>query len=171
MSHLVAWRPATAGRQAFMGATVTRHLLSATGYRGPSIGVVLSSLVLACTLLAAGRPALGADEQTAYKSFQEFSRQWMARLAEISDQNSRKARPSRGATDEQARYVCYGPDCEIWIKKTDSRQTPYVGFIRYPEKHFLKNGDRVEQTDAGDTLLTTFPVTEIFRFSAGRWIY
>jgi len=147
--------------------------LTATGNRGrlPGRGLFFF-LFLVFALLAAGSPALGADEPAVLQSFQKFSRQWMAKLTDISAQNGLKALSRRGAGGEQAKYVCYGPDCEVWIKKTDSRHTPYVGFIRYPEKHFLKNGDSAQPAMGGeDTLLAAFPVTEIFRFSGGRWVF
>ncbi len=134
----------------------------------------LTPLLIALLLLALPAGSLhAADEQTVYKHFQAFAKGWMNDLGKISRQNSSKAeqKPLKPG-GEDGRYACYGPECEIWIKKTDSPQTPYIGFIRYPEKHFQKKTPRSAQdSPTEDILLATFPVTEIFRFTNNRWIF
>jgi len=136
--------------------------------------VRLYPLLIALLLLAIPAGTLhAADEQTVYKHFQTFAKGWMNDLTKISRQNSSKAeqKPAKSG-GEEAKYACYGPECEIWIKKTDSPQTPYIGFIRYPEKHYLKKTPRSPQDPSSeDVLLATFPVTEIFRFTNNRWIF
>ncbi len=121
-------------------------------------------------------PAVGlgaTDEAAVYRDFQVFAKGWMARLAEISRSNSRSVgHDRRSQAGGEAGYVCYGPEWEIWIKKTGSPRTPYVGFLRYPEKHFFKKASPSDKGAATEEVLqTSFPVTEIFRFSGARWVY
>lgn len=136
--------------------------------RIPSLGLLLAILLLSLSL-----PLHAADEQTAYKHFQIFAREWMTSLDKTNRQNFRNAsRPSSKKGASTDRYACYGPECEIWIKKTDSAQTPYLGFIRYQEKHYRKKtAANTSSTKRQDHLLASFPVTEIFRFSDNRWVH
>ena len=70
------------------------------------------------------------------------------------------------------RYVCYGPECEFSIKETGSAETPFVGLLHYSEKHFLKKGETRQKTFQHPGVLTKkIRVTEIFRFTRGKWVY
>ena len=122
--------------------------------------------------IALPQPLLAYDEQAVYRDFQAFAQEWMTALNNTSRRNLRRAgqKPTQPGITHN-RYACYGPECKIWIKKTDSPQTPYLGFIRYPEKHYRKEIKPTASNPATqDVLLATFPVTEIFRFSDNRWV-
>ncbi|MGQ9812162.1 MAG: hypothetical protein ACUVQ2_01940 [Dissulfurimicrobium sp.] len=107
-------------------------------------------------------------------SFEKFAKTWMNKLENINKANSKTVviKPSTADGIYSGRYICYGPECQTSIKKTDSTETPYIGLIRYSEKHILKKGPTRQDAmnDPGTTIKET-PVTEIFRFSKGRWIY
>ncbi len=137
-------------------------------YNLPRLGLLILTLVLALPA-----PLLAVDEQTVYRTFQTFAKEWMTSLDDTSRRNLHLAgqRPAQPGVIHN-RYACYGPECEIWIKKIDSAQTPYLGFIRYPEKHYRKKINPTgKEPVVQDVLLTTFPVTEIFRFTDNRWVH
>lgn len=108
------------------------------------------------------------------QSFEQFAKTWMAKLENINKINSKTVslKPSAADGVYSGKYVCYGPECQTSIKKTDSAETPYIGLIRYSEKQILKKGTSKQDamSDPGTAIEET-PVTEIFRFSKGRWVY
>jgi hypothetical protein len=64
-------------------------------------------------------------------------------------------------------YKGYAGDFDIEIKPTGYAVAPFVGILRYSEQLF-------RCTDASATrcrIVSTVPVTEIFRFQNGRWVY
>ena len=110
----------------------------------------------------------------AKQTFKEFAAEWMAKLEKISKNNAKNINPKLSEADGvySGRYVCYGPECQTSVKKTGSPVTPYVGMIHYTEKQMLKKGSNREEAmnDPGAIIIET-PVTEIFRFSKGHWVY
>ena len=107
-------------------------------------------------------------------SFEKFAKTWMNKLENINKTNSKTVGINLSPSDGvySGRYVCYGPECQTSIKKTDSPETPYVGLIRYSEKQILKKGpSRQDALNDPGTAVEETSVTEIFRFSKGRWIY
>jgi hypothetical protein len=106
-------------------------------------------------------------------SFESFSKDWMARLEQVNQQNNRSLKPE-SATDGRVvgRYICYGPDCMREVRGTESKATPYVGIIRYAQKVLEKEGDTPQKMrDHPGVPTNEIQVTEIFRYTKGRWVY
>ena len=53
------------------------------------------------------------------------------------------------------------------LKPTGNPESPYVGILRYVEHVYECNGP----SDRNCRRVSATPVTEIFRFRNGRWIY
>ena len=106
-------------------------------------------------------------------SFEGFSKNWMARLERVNQQNLLGLKPEAAANDRVVgRYICYGPDCIREVRGTDSKATPYVGIIRYPQKVMEKEGDTLQKMkEHPGTQASEIQVTEIFRYTKGRWVY
>jgi len=106
-------------------------------------------------------------------SFEKFSQGWMSRLEQVSQQNSRELKPEPVANGRLVgRYICYGPDCVREVRGTDSKITPYVGIIRYAQKVMEKEGDSLQKIkDHPGASTSEIQVTEIFRYTGGRWVY
>lgn len=106
-------------------------------------------------------------------SFESFSKTWMAKLEQVNQQNSRDMKPEPTSNGGLVgRYLCYGPDCLREVRGTSSKATPYVGIIRYPQKMMEKKGETIQQIKEQTGVATNeTPVTEIFRYTGGRWIY
>jgi hypothetical protein len=58
-------------------------------------------------------------------------------------------------------------DFKIELKPTGHSQAPYVGILRYRESLY----QCPDKSTAQCTVAETTPVTEIFRFQDGRWVY
>jgi hypothetical protein len=143
------------------------------GNRHPGYLILLSA-VLALALTPSGPSTAIADpgKSAAQKSFEQFVNVWMAKLDRIGKINILGIDIMPRDQGFVGRYVCYGPECEFSIKETDSPETPFVGILRYPEKHFLKKGETRQKTIQSPGMLTKkIPVTEIFRFTRGKWVY
>ncbi|NNL85481.1 MAG: hypothetical protein HKP27_07505 [Myxococcales bacterium] len=103
----------------------------------------------------AGAPA---SEPEAKASFERFSQEWMGKMSRAGDANRANAqRTGSGYTD-------YGDDYRVELKPTGHATAPYVGILRYQQFKCANS----TPSCAG---ARRSPVTEIFRFQNGRWVY
>jgi len=141
---------------------------------GRQWGLVFFAAVLA---LLPGLCGVSQAEETVppsvLTSFESFSKGWMFKLEQVSQQNSRDLKPESTADGRLVgRYVCYGPECVREVRGTDSKITPYVGIIRYAQKVMEKEGETPQKMKAHSGVPTgEIQVTEIFRYTGGRWVY
>lgn len=112
------------------------------------------------------------SEETVKKLFADFVADWMKKLEAINNANRAKLKIQAVDGGYSCCYVHYGPDREFWIKRTDSPATPFVGFLRYSEKTLQKYGKTQEEVlQDVERVIAETPVTEIFRYSKGKWVY
>ncbi len=136
------------------------------------VELILLSVVLALTLSGPFTAIADPGKPAAQKSFEQFVNVWMSKLDRIGKMNIRGLDIIPRDQGFVGRYVCYGPECEFSIKETGSPETPFVGILRYSEKHFFKKGETRQKTFQSPGMLTKrIPVTEIFRFTRGKWVY
>jgi len=58
------------------------------------------------------------------------------------------------------------------VKKTEYRDTPFVGTLTYYERTLRCSGKTQEEALQGPfEQVGTSPVREIFRFTKGKWVY
>jgi hypothetical protein len=134
--------------------------------------LVLLSAVLALTVSGPSTAVADPGQTAAQKSFEQFVNVWMSKLDRIGKMNIRGLDIIPRDQGFVGRYVCYGPECEFSIKETVSPETPFVGILHYSEKHFLKKGETRQKAFQSPGMLTEkIPVTEIFRFTRGKWVY
>lgn len=112
------------------------------------------------------------SEETVNKLFADFVADWMKKLEDINNANRAKLKIQAVDGGFSCCYVHYGPEREFWIKRTDSPVTPFVGFLRYSEKTLQKYGKTQEEVLQNvERVIAETPVTEIFRYSKGKWVY
>ncbi len=117
--------------------------------------------LLGATLLFTAPAALAgapAGEPEAKASFERFAREWMGKMQRAGEQN--RANAERAGTG----YTGYGDDYRMELKPTGHAGAPYVGILRYQQ---LRCADAARNCKVAGRS----PITEIFRFQNGRWIY
>jgi hypothetical protein len=132
-----------------------------------------------CSLLAlglataalAGPPAAIPNpdpaHQRAERSFDEFAKGWMQKMARLESQN--RAQPKLGSQSGAmvASYRGYDDDYKIELKPTGSPSAPWVGILRYHELTYTC----ADKSTSSCTPSKKMRVTEIFRFQGGKWVY
>ena len=131
---------------------------------------IAACLLLSSSLALAGPPtAISGDDthQRTLRSFKSFAASWMDKMerVEIRNRTSPKLRPSD--VHNPVTYKGYGGDFKIEIKQTGYPKAPFVGVLRYTEQLFTCSDQRATRC----RIASTIPVTEIFRFQDGRWVY
>jgi hypothetical protein len=118
--------------------------------------IVLAAFALFWASAAvAGAPA---SEPEAKASFERFSRDWMGKMRRAGEANRVNAeRTGSGYTD-------YGDDYRVELKPTGHATAPYVGILRYQQLKCANSAPKCSGARRS-------PVTEIFRFQNGRWVY
>ena len=122
--------------------------------------VSLSCLVLFSTV------ALAGDASSAFNSFCE---EWMGKLAARERYNVANIKwdaKSNGVTGE---YVGYTQEHTCTVK--DANKVP-IGKIVYREIVYQKHGGSIPEAEKSPAeAIEATEVTEIFRYSAGKWVY
>jgi hypothetical protein len=129
-----------------------------------SASLVSASLGLAAVGAQAQPPASIASVHPAQQSFQTFAAEWMDRLHRVEAQNKSNVL-GNGATTVS--YRGYDHEFKTELRPTGNAKAPYIGMIRYLEREY-----RCADSRALDCRVEkTTPVTEVFRFQDGRWVY
>jgi hypothetical protein len=118
-------------------------------------------------------PLVDLNEEAAQTSFDAFTIAWMKKLSEAEEfHRTEKVKVSQSSEGFAAEYVGYFPHRYIIVKKTDSKETPFVGILTYFEKTLRCVGKTKEEALKGPFQETdSQQVSEIFRFTKGKWIY
>jgi hypothetical protein len=138
------------------------------------VAPLAACLVLALALASGAAAESGAtfaapkaDRDQAAASFDAFASQWMSRMQRVEEDNRRKPSIERGSGAPRVSYRGYTDDFRVELRPTGYPGAPFVGLIRYGEQLFTCSD--VGATRCG--VAHTTPITEIFRFQGGRWIY
>jgi hypothetical protein len=118
-------------------------------------------------------PAAAAISQdVALAAFDAFTLEWMKKLAETEGFHKSRAQIKQSLEGFSAEYTGYLPHRYIHVKKTESTDTPYVGILTYYEKTLRCTGKTKEEALQGPfDQVDTSQVSEIFRFTKGKWVY
>lgn len=154
-------------------------LLSITSFLGVSQLVSAADHAAAKT---AGKPAkrkpappvsAATAEDAALASFDTFTIEWMKKLVQTEEfQRTERVKVTQSAEGFSAEYIGYLPHRYITVKKTSSKDTPFVGILTYFEKTLQCTGKTREEAVRGPfQQVDTSQVAEIFRFTKGQWKY
>jgi hypothetical protein len=129
---------------------------------------VTVALALACAsgqALADGPAAVAPADEPAKASFMKFAQSWMDRVQRIAAEQKPTVRP--GTANTIVTYRSYADDFAVELRPTGHAAAPYVGILRYREQVIS-----CSDIAANDCALSSqTPVTEIFRYQDGRWVY
>ena len=125
----------------------------------------LASMALAAP--PAAIPNLDPAQQRAERSFDDFAKGWMQKMARAEGQNRTKPalQPQGGVM--VASYRGYDDNYQIELKPTGSKTAPWVGILRYHELTYTC----ADKSTSSCAPSKTLRVTEIFRFQGGKWVY
>lgn len=112
------------------------------------------------------------DEDVALAAFDTFTIEWMKKLEQTEEFQRTQARISQSPDGFSAEYTGYLPHRYIHVKKTEATDTPYVGILTYYERRFRCNAKTKDDALKGPfEQVETSQVSEIFRFTKGKWVY
>ena len=133
----------------------------------------LAPISLALLLLAtpawAGSKTDGSRtaQERAERSFEEFARSWMKKVHGLEAQQRGSPTVTRVAGGQQVTYRGYGSDYRTELRSTGRSAAPYVGLLHYEEQIYSCTSTAADNCRVSSRV----PVTEIFRYQAGRWSY
>ncbi len=133
----------------------------------------LLALVLLASAAWAGPPAAlaprDAGRERALRSFERFAQSWMEKMERAEANNRSQARPRRRGRGRgwELRYRGYGGTLKTRLRPTGYAPAPYVGVLEYAEQLMVCEAAPRGRCRVADSA----PVTEIFRYQNGRWVY
>lgn len=109
----------------------------------------------------------------ARESFEHFTRRWMQKLVATEDFQKKEMLKIRQTTEGFiAEYIGYLPHRYTEIKLTQSEATPFIGILTYYKKTMRSRGKTEKQAINGlFEHAETSQVSEIFRYTKGKWVY
>ncbi len=130
--------------------------------------VTVALLLMAAPTIADEVAAIpnSADER-ARTSFSDFARSWMAKMAKNEAQNRESPTVQPGPSENIVTYRGFDEGFTVELRPTGHPVAPFVGILRYNEQVYSCNGIDASTCSVASSL----PVTEIFRYQGGRWVY
>jgi hypothetical protein len=112
---------------------------------------------------AKAAPKTATDEPSVKASFDAFASEWMDRMQRLEDDNRRSPKPN----GQGLGYRGYADDFRVELKPTGYERAPYVGVLRYEEYEYACSDPSATRC----SVVSRMPVTELFRYQDGRWVY
>lgn len=135
----------------------------------------LMLLVLFGLMLGFSSFAIALEEADVEKAFVTFQDEWMQKLIRNGKYGRSNVQVKADETQQGiyvASYAELSDPIEHRIKKTDQQGSPYIGVIKYKKKTCSSKGKSPEEAASGQySCNKELIVTEIFRFSGGKWVY
>jgi hypothetical protein len=146
------------------------------GAGAASAAVVPAADVPSANGAAAGGARVKSEGETydpkVFGDLEEFCSKWMGFLAVRERDNRQKIQWQNGAAAVRGTFVGYSSDYECLLKKPKSAGAIPVATIKYMEYLYQQDGPSpVEAAATAPRVVETTEVTEIFRYSAGKWVY
>jgi hypothetical protein len=119
--------------------------------------------------------ALATDESNAKEGFQKFQHDWVNKLKEHGKYGQQNIQVSEDP-DQKGKFVAKYDELkdptETRIEKTGQKGTPYVGVLHYEKWTYACRGNTPEEAKQGPFQCELQEgITEIFRYSKGKWVY
>ena len=136
---------------------------------GVCVGTISALLLAATTTAAADSPAAipPAGDERARVTFSEFAASWMTKLKNAEARNRKNPTVRPGPSQNLVTYRGFGEDFSTELQPTGHPAAPFIGILRYSEQIYSCR----KVTNANCSVASMVPVTEIFRYQGGRWVY
>lgn len=113
-----------------------------------------------------------AIAERAAGSFQAFCQEWMQKLAARERDNKQKIKWENGAEGTRGEYVGYSQEHTCQMRDYTNPESVPVGIITYREYRYQQTGATSEEAMKNEPrAVEAIEVTEIFRYTAGKWVY
>ena len=134
-----------------------------------TIGTVAAALLLIAAPTIADDVAAIPDsaDERARTSFSDFARSWMDKMQENEARNRKNPTVQPGPSENIVTYRGFDESFTVELRPTGHPVAPFVGILRYNEQVYSCNGVDASKCSVSSSL----PVTEIFRYQGGRWVY
>jgi len=173
--HVSATRPprSLAFFSSFISLLILAPLLALAAERGAAKAARKPAKTESATSTPAAPESATITEDAALASFDTFTIEWMQKLAGTEEfQRTQRAQVTESPEGVSAEYVGYLPHRYLIVKKTDSTITPFIGILTYFEQTLQCVGKTREEALQGPWhQIDTRQVSEIFRFTKGKWEY
>ncbi len=151
-----------------MARNASQNRLSKPGRRNPWSRILGAGLII---LVASSHASLAVDPQIDAK-FKEFCAEWMKKLVVRERDNRAGIKWTNGPDGVQGEFVGYSAENVCEVKEPASASATPVGTIKYRELRYRKVGPTKEEAaKSPDTPIEATEVTEIFRYTGGKWVY
>ena len=111
--------------------------------------------------------AISKADDTARSALGDFAKTWMSKMKNAEAQNRKSPTVRPGAAHSVVTYRGFGDDYKIELRPTGHPTSPFIGILRYSEHVYTCR----QAGDSDCSVASSVPVTEIFRYQAGRWVY
>lgn len=133
-----------------------------------SVGLLIAVPALADSLDDAPPAAVRRDGNSdAQSQLQTFAKNWIAKMRQVESQNRSNPKVRPGASAAVTSYRGFGDDYTVEVRPTGHPGSPYIGILRYSEQVYTCRDASANNC----TVSASSPVTEIFRYKGGRWVY
>jgi len=134
--------------------------------------VAIASVLLVAAAPAAADsladiPDASAADESVLSSFSDFAKMWMAKMETAESRNRENPTVRPGPSQNLVTYRGFGEDYSVELRPTGQPSSPFIGILRYSEKIYSCR----EVAASNCSIASSGPVTEIFRYQGGRWIY
>jgi hypothetical protein len=136
---------------------------------------VFVGLLLGCLLSSMPSFALTAEDAEVEQAFVKFQHEWISKLNQHGKYGKGNVQVEEDLNNKgnyTASYFTLSDPIDYRIKKTTQKGSPYVGVLRYKKMVCSSRGKTPEEASAGNFKCEhKQTVTEIFRFSDGKWVF
>ena len=106
-----------------------------------------------------------SGDDRARSSFDDFAKTWMNKMRETEASHRQSPDVRRAGQSITTTYRGLSDDFTIELRPTGHPNSPFIGILRYTEHVYSC------RTASKCSVASTSPVTEIFRYQSGRWVY
>jgi hypothetical protein len=147
-------------------------VLLVVGLASPTLADDISAGEVASAPAPVAAKPVDAKTQKVKTELEAFCTKWMGFL-EIRERDNRKAiQWTPGATGVSGKFVGYSPDYDCKLRDATKPDAVPVATITYREFIYQQEGDSKDvAAETAPRVMETTEVTEIFRYSQGKWVY
>jgi len=134
-----------------------------------ALHAVLIATIAALTIGVGSAVADSIDDsnEDARSELSVFAKSWIGKMRHNQDEQRKHPSVRPGATQNVTSYRGIADDYNVELRPTGQPNAPFIGILRYTEQVYTCR----DAASGNCSVASSVPVTEIFRYQAGRWVY